>query len=220
MEFNVKIKTRREQLGFTQTEVANHLYVTRQTISKWELGKSYPDLELLIALSDFYDLSLDDLLKGDQKLIQFFKEDSYKTNKQQLISSLTTLGVWMFFLFLVITTWTSQPFLDMNIVQKIALIIAMISNSSFFLFFLIQTIQILLHKEKKHIREQKKKSNTYKLTNKINIFSLLGTIIMLIVLWCLRYDSINPYMLIIIFLFGFGITAYSSWLSTKIKKSK
>ncbi|MBM6708772.1 helix-turn-helix transcriptional regulator [Ligilactobacillus salivarius] len=48
MQFSNQIKARRKQLGLTQAEVANQLYITRQTISNWEQGKSYPDLNTIL----------------------------------------------------------------------------------------------------------------------------------------------------------------------------
>lgn len=60
-----QIKLNRERLGLTQDELASKLYVSRQTISNWETAHSYPDLENLLRLSVLFDVSLDDLLKGD-----------------------------------------------------------------------------------------------------------------------------------------------------------
>lgn len=59
------IKKRRDELQLTQQTVADHLHVSRQAISNWECGKSYPDIPTLVKLSDYYDLSLDQMLKGD-----------------------------------------------------------------------------------------------------------------------------------------------------------
>ncbi len=53
----------------TQEELAEKYHVTRQTISNWENGKSYPDLETLVKISDDFDVSLDILLKGDVDMI-------------------------------------------------------------------------------------------------------------------------------------------------------
>lgn len=68
MTFGKTLKERRSQLDLTQQEVAKKLYISRQTISNWENGKSYPDLDMLIKISDVYQVSIDSLLKGDQKL--------------------------------------------------------------------------------------------------------------------------------------------------------
>lgn len=68
MTFGKTLKERRSQLDLTQQEVAKKLYISRQTISNWENGKSYPDLDMLIKISDVYQVSIDSLLKGDQEL--------------------------------------------------------------------------------------------------------------------------------------------------------
>ena len=68
MTFGRTLKERRSQLDLTQQEVAKKLYISRQTISNWENGKSYPDLDMLIKISDVYHVSIDSLLKGDQEL--------------------------------------------------------------------------------------------------------------------------------------------------------
>lgn len=68
MDFGKTLKKRRSELNLTQEEIAKKIYVTRQTISNWENGKSYPDLDMLIKISDVYQVSIDSLLKGDQDL--------------------------------------------------------------------------------------------------------------------------------------------------------
>lgn len=62
------LKYYREQEGYTQAQLAEHLMLTRQAISKWERGESYPDIENIILLSDLYDISLDELLRGSKFL--------------------------------------------------------------------------------------------------------------------------------------------------------
>lgn len=62
MEFNNKLYSLRKQKGLSQEELANRLNVSRQTISKWEVGDSTPDMEKLIALSDLFEISLDELV--------------------------------------------------------------------------------------------------------------------------------------------------------------
>ena len=72
------LKEKREQLGYTQKEVAQKLYVSRQTVSNWEIGKTYPDIEKLLNLSDFYGLSLDELIKEDYRMVDKLKRDTYE----------------------------------------------------------------------------------------------------------------------------------------------
>ena len=65
MEFNNKLYNLRKQKGFSQEELANRLNVSRQTISKWEVGDSTPetpDMEKLIAINDLFEISLDELV--------------------------------------------------------------------------------------------------------------------------------------------------------------
>ena len=55
MEFNNKLYELRKQKGFSQEELANRLNVSRQTVSKWEVGESTPDMEKLVAISDLFE---------------------------------------------------------------------------------------------------------------------------------------------------------------------
>lgn len=63
MKFNEKLIELRKAKGLSQEELGNELGVSRQTVSKWELGQSYPDFQKLVLLSDFFDISLDKLIK-------------------------------------------------------------------------------------------------------------------------------------------------------------
>ncbi len=65
MKFSEHIKSQREELKLSQSEVAKQLSVTRQTISNWENGKSYPSIEMLIKVSEVYQVSIDSLLSED-----------------------------------------------------------------------------------------------------------------------------------------------------------
>lgn len=65
MTIGEQLTTARKTRKLTQQQVAAELHVTRQTISSWEVGRSYPDLASVLALSEFFALSLDQLLKGD-----------------------------------------------------------------------------------------------------------------------------------------------------------
>ena len=62
MGFSNKLYELRKQRGLSQEELAGRLNVTRQTVSKWELGDSSPDMEKLMAISDLFGVSLDELV--------------------------------------------------------------------------------------------------------------------------------------------------------------
>lgn len=64
MEFSNRLYELRKQKGFSQEELAGRLNVSRQTISKWEIGDSTPDMEKLIAISELFNVSLDELMLG------------------------------------------------------------------------------------------------------------------------------------------------------------
>ena len=63
MELGKRIIEIRKQHGLTQEEFAERYHVTRQTISNWENGKSSPDLETLVSMSEDFNVSLDAMLK-------------------------------------------------------------------------------------------------------------------------------------------------------------
>lgn len=65
MELNNQIRKYRAILELSQEELAEKVYVTRQTVSNWENGKSYPDIHSLLLLSSLFNISLDQLIKGD-----------------------------------------------------------------------------------------------------------------------------------------------------------
>lgn len=65
MLFNEKLIRRRKERGLTQEELANHLSVSRQTVSKWENGDCMPDVDKFIRLSDLLEISLDELAGRD-----------------------------------------------------------------------------------------------------------------------------------------------------------
>lgn len=75
-----RIKEEREKNQLTQDDLANILNVSRQTISKWELGSAYPDTERLIEISDYFHISLDSLIKGDPELKERIVVNNQKNN--------------------------------------------------------------------------------------------------------------------------------------------
>lgn len=91
MEFNNKLYELRKQKGFSQEELANRLNVSRQTISKWEVGESTPDMEKLVAISDLFEVSLDELVKGEEPKLaepseQIVKSELYSDIKEQILT--------------------------------------------------------------------------------------------------------------------------------------
>ena len=65
LEVSSQIRKYRSNMGISQEELAEKIYVSRQTVSNWETGKNYPDIHSLLLLSSLFNVSLDQLIKGD-----------------------------------------------------------------------------------------------------------------------------------------------------------
>lgn len=87
MEISERLKQARTISGMTQEQVAENIMVSRVTLSHWENGKTLPDIASLISLSDLYQISLDELLKGDPKMTEKVKKDAkdLKSNKRLIL---------------------------------------------------------------------------------------------------------------------------------------
>lgn len=70
MNIGNQILTIRKEQQLTQEKFGELFHVTRQTVSNWENGKSYPDLQVLVDISDRFEISLDTLLKEDSKMVR------------------------------------------------------------------------------------------------------------------------------------------------------
>ena len=106
MEIGKKLKEARLNRDLTQEVIAEKLNVSRQTISNWENEKSYPDIISVIELSNLYSISLDDLLKGDDAMMEHLQESTnvVKSNQKLLraiilniivVILLVTLGMFL-----------------------------------------------------------------------------------------------------------------------------
>lgn len=65
MELGKQIKKYRTEVNLSQEELADKIFVSRQTISNWENDKNYPDIKSLLLMSEVFRVSLDILIKGD-----------------------------------------------------------------------------------------------------------------------------------------------------------
>jgi len=113
LKLSAQIKKYRTGMNLSQEELAEKLYVTRQTISNWENNKSYPDIHSLLLLSSLFNLSLDQLIKGD---IDMLKDEIKKSEIEKFnhygaiftvlllitISSTVPLAIFSGYYFLII----------------------------------------------------------------------------------------------------------------------
>ena len=81
MEFGEKLQTLRKQKSLTQEELAERLYVSRAAVSKWESGRGYPNLDSLKTVANFFSLTIDELLSGDE-LLTLAEEDRRQAQTQ------------------------------------------------------------------------------------------------------------------------------------------
>lgn len=98
------LKTYRLDRGLTQGQLAERLFVTTQAVSKWETGKSVPAIDNLLALSDLYDISLDELVQGSP----FFKKPYLVGKRFNWWRGWILTGGWLF-VSLLFTGFGYQP---------------------------------------------------------------------------------------------------------------
>lgn len=84
MRFGERLKKARSDMNLTQGDVANELYITRQTISSWKNEKTYPDISSLIQLSNYYQISLDTLLKEDTGMREDLEKKYVTVNMKKI----------------------------------------------------------------------------------------------------------------------------------------
>lgn len=68
MTLGSRIQLLRKQKSLSQEEFANSMGVTRQSVSKWELDQSYPAIDKLIEIANFFHISLDEILESDASI--------------------------------------------------------------------------------------------------------------------------------------------------------
>lgn len=98
MFFGERLKQEREKRNWSQTYLAEKIYVSRQSVSKWENGKNYPSIEVIINLSDLFGITIDELLRSDEELTEKVIRDSKQLaypNWKALFDSVFLLGVFL-----------------------------------------------------------------------------------------------------------------------------
>lgn len=112
MEINQKLKNARINMNLTQEDVAEKIMISRQTISNWENGKSLPDIMSIINLSELYQISLDELLKGDLKLREKINKDVNNAKNNEKLILTTAIIIFVVMLIYTISKVIGGPFSD------------------------------------------------------------------------------------------------------------
>ena len=161
MEFHEKLQELRKSRGLTQEELAEILFVSRTAISKWESGRGYPSIDSLKSISNYFSITIDELLSGDKLLSLAEKEN--KTNVRRMCEILYGM---MDVLSIILIVLPLYPKTVEGYVYAVSLIDYMEKTTFysllhwilFLMLFLIGTIKIVLIKIK---TEKYHKSTTY-----------------------------------------------------------
>ena len=113
MDLGKRIKDLRSAHNWNQDELAEKMFVSRQTISNWENEKSYPDIQSILLLSNLFEISLDQLVKGDVEQMQEIINDQdvkqMKIYGKMMLACLAILIVTFGPLYLVTGLWGLIP---------------------------------------------------------------------------------------------------------------
>ncbi|EEM23888.1 hypothetical protein bthur0001_9250 [Bacillus thuringiensis serovar tochigiensis BGSC 4Y1] len=116
MIFSERLKEEREKRNWSQSDLSEKIHVSRQSVSKWETGKNYPSIEIIIHLSDLFGITIDELLRSDEELTQKVIEDSKQLAYPKwkvFFDSLFMMGVFLFITKIVV--WILNKFAGANI---------------------------------------------------------------------------------------------------------
>lgn len=102
MDLSTILVEERKKKGVTQQEVADTLYISRQSLSNWETGKHFPDVPMLVELSNYYDFSLD-IIKGDTQFMKQIKKDYELINTKKANKKYSVLLIILTVLILLIS---------------------------------------------------------------------------------------------------------------------
>lgn len=138
MELGKQIRKYRNERTLSQEALAEKIYVSRQTVSNWENDKSYPDVNSLVLLSEVFEVSLDQLIKGD---VEIMREEINRTDQKKFerLSNIFTI------LFLAVLI-TPVPLVHILSYAGLAIWIVILAAGSY--------VAILVEREKKKFNMQ------------------------------------------------------------------
>jgi transcriptional regulator with XRE-family HTH domain len=192
MIISEKLKQARSSCGLSEEEVADKVGVSRQTMSNWENGRSFPDIVSVIGLSDIYGISLDSLVKGDAEMIKHLDESTNvtKSNKQVaasiialILCLLGTLGS------IVLLGGRIGYFLDPNTLSILFIpLLAVLTLTRSFKLFGTGFIAAFFPKRKASEELMINAAALYRLLSKITVFAVLFNFIISIMNMLLFMD--------------------------------
>lgn len=107
MEVGSRIRYERQRLGLSQEELACRAYVSRPTLSHWETGRTLPDAQSLLALSEIFETSIDELVRGDiNEMEKLVKREAHVALGRTIALACTTAGAASC---LIVTSFAARP---------------------------------------------------------------------------------------------------------------
>ena len=192
MKLGLQIKKYRSDYNYSQEELSEMLFVSRQTISNWENDKSYPDIQSLLLLSSLFNVSLDQLVKGDLSVMKNVVQNNQNRKKENLYS-------WIMILSFLLTAISIGPlFLSDNLFLQFIPFILL--TPALYCSFILELLnksadiktysEILAYTQGKNVDELRKQRNqTSYFFEKIGIIAIFITLfvgICLLSIWLTR----------------------------------
>ncbi|KRM81433.1 transcriptional regulator (Xre family) [Liquorilactobacillus vini DSM 20605] len=160
MELNLILKQERQKLHLTQEQLAEKIFVSPKTVSNWETGKTFPDIESLIKLAQLYHLSLDKLLVEGSDIVKDIEKKTRLTSLKKYMWGPNILNL------ILIIMVSQQQFLGkLSLLSTVLLLISIVLNGITLLFF------------SKEIHYEERQQEVYKPFNKPTTRLLIFTII-------------------------------------------
>ena len=130
MKIGSIIKEKRTKLGLTQDDLAKKLQVSRSTISNWEINRNYPDIKLIVNISNILEIPLKELLQEESDIVNRLSEDTIIRKK---ISKRNKILYFLIFILLIILLSVVIYFSNINdISNKKEIVGAYISNEKLY----------------------------------------------------------------------------------------
>ena len=117
MELNLKIQELRKQKGLTQEDLAEILFVSRTAISKWESGRGYPSIDSLKAISEYFAISIDDLLSSKELILAAEQDNRQKIFRiQDIVIGLLDCAAVLFLLLPMFSQKAGNGFISVSLI--------------------------------------------------------------------------------------------------------
>lgn len=114
MKFNEKLKALREAKGFTQDDIASKLNISRQSVSKWELGINEPDFKTAKELCKIFDCSLNELIDDDEEIVTTEDKKRERSARWIFLTNIILMIIAMLMVFALIAVSQNKIIIHWN----------------------------------------------------------------------------------------------------------